>query len=879
MKIAIWITIAVVMFGIFALSAFMAYKRGFFKSLIKLVTTLASLGLAFVLSVLIGSALSGLFERIVFSAFGSLLNQPTMRELLEASPAIKALIFALPTAIMLPFVFFILFFVLKFIFDVVFFIISSCTFKKRQIIDFEGQRFVSCALGLVIAFVCMVAFTLPFNGVISMASDIYVAVADTVMPKGSENAALIGEVVDGLDSNPLKVATSTVGGNALYNGLTTFEYEGRSYSAGKEVQNFTSVAGSVLKLGTTSTKNWSEREAQALSDISHALSDSDFVPIILSEALSFGCEKLSEGEKFAGISIKESSDYYGIVMYIVEQFKNSTEKTVKEDINTLGDSVALLVRKGAFSALMNTSGSKNSLLDSVANDDVMGELFEILCDNERFVGIIPYITDLVIEKLAVGLKIPTDRAFKNDFYADVFKEIDVIIKNNDIKDKNLAMADLLEKKYGEYGIKVSRKMAEVTGALLFEKLTSQNTNPTKADVAQFFDVLYSMSQIEGAISREALEQKYGEKWVADNFSNGKQDIEGNIQTYINILNAVKAVNVDEAEKVLSLSYETPVLSSRSTIEGIMSKLNYDNATPADYVQLGRDISAIARDVAGLADAMTSLKGQSTTEKLKNFDVGTVGNLFDKLSGNAIIGDAASDIMGDYITKAAGLDVDFKDIIDNSDTPGVGNSNYSDVLSSVQDTVKLFDDIKDDSLSHTEKVDKVYGFIDDLDSASATSVSKLITPDIVKDLGVPEENAEVGSGMLSTMLSELGKTEDTSGKEAEAVKYLLDVAAISQSPSQNGVFGENGKIESSQEFVDKVLASDVATKSIISSTTSDAGTMIENPLGIASGMNENDMAELDKALTTAAERPGTSAEDIVTLKYIANMFGSDWTLGE
>ena len=97
MTTAIYIFTTLLFFIIAGISVLLAYKRGFFKSVIKLGITVVSLAISVLITLLSSAAFSSLAETIVKDGFlDRITSNDVLGDIIEASPTMTKFIFAIP---------------------------------------------------------------------------------------------------------------------------------------------------------------------------------------------------------------------------------------------------------------------------------------------------------------------------------------------------------------------------------------------------------------------------------------------------------------------------------------------------------------------------------------------------------------------------------------------------------------------------------------------------------------------------------------------------------------------------------------------------------------------------------------------------------------
>ena len=164
--IIFWSAIALIVLG-----AFLGLLRGFARSFLRFFTVLV----AFVSSVLLCGSFIGDPERLLGSSLGQRLiaKVPLLREVTETMPELSALVLSLPTAMLAPIVFFVLFAVLVIVLWIVYGIAAAFIFPKRKRRSFFAplSHLLGAAIGAAQGAIVVLALLIPIIGMAELTVD------------------------------------------------------------------------------------------------------------------------------------------------------------------------------------------------------------------------------------------------------------------------------------------------------------------------------------------------------------------------------------------------------------------------------------------------------------------------------------------------------------------------------------------------------------------------------------------------------------------------------------------------------------------------------------------------------------------------------------
>ncbi len=166
-------------------------------------------------------------------------------------------------------------------------------------------------------------------------------------------------------------------------------------------------------------------------------------------------------------------------------------------------------------------------------------------------------------------------------------------------------------------------------------------------------------------------------------------------------------------------------------------------------------------------------------------------------------------------------------------------------------------------SESSDIKEVVGnLVTDLTPESAEVIGSVMTTETLQNFGVAEETAEVASGMLSNMLTNLSEKKDemdeeTLAKETEAVKDIVNI--MMDSTVSGGTFGEDGTTGADiDKYVDNIMGSEVVADTIINAVYGDSDTPTLDPLNTGRELSDDELEGVEDYLNE--QWNSLSAED-------------------
>ena len=189
------------------------------------------------------------------------------------------------------------------------------------------------------------------------------------------------------------------------------------------------------------------------------------------------------------------------------------------------------------------------------------------------------------------------------------------------------------------------------------------------------------------------------------------------------------------------------------------------------------------------------------------------------------------------------------------------------------------DIIKKSSNKENSTESVKELIETITPTSAETLQQLTTPDTVKNYGVPEENAEKISDVLTDMFGQMsdakekGMSDKQYQDEANAVNDMLNIAMnIGESKTGETIFGEESVTGiTATEYVERVMNSEVISNTVVNAAVEN-GEIVNNPLGMARELTESEKTELVSAIDTNWKNSEQSTDDKNLLGSIAAILG-------
>lgn len=387
-----------------------ARKTYWVEALIRMVFTL----LAAALSLFLASLLSSLAAEPLANLITNFTAGTELEGIIEDVPSALHIAATAITVVLTPFVFTLVFSILNAILcsilarpvcKLVLKIVGAI--KKEDLIedkyspyfDRHYRKFSILALPfcVVISVASFIISTIPY------VNSLYL-VAVTAQSIESEEE-LVDEVATAITDNVGTVTVMSLGGDKIYDALTHFTIDGHQISLMDEAKFVSDFVNGTLLL--TDPDADPDEMADSLREAKESIKATSIIPMLASDIVNAAGEDWLDGRDFHGIeppSIGE--DFDEIIITFIECTQGSTCETMREDIGTLIELLAVIAENG----IISSEETAINVSDLVENEEFIADISYALLENERLSPLVGSILDVSIQMIATSFGIPNDKA-------------------------------------------------------------------------------------------------------------------------------------------------------------------------------------------------------------------------------------------------------------------------------------------------------------------------------------------------------------------------------------------------------------------------------------------------------------------------------------
>ena len=383
--------------AILAWSVLIGFLRRSNRTLFRLVTLLISAALAFVAA---KSSVQWVGPYLNSAVQAAVQGNAELAGLMEDSPVVMESLLSVVQMLFSPIFFLIFYLVLKTLLLIVHKIIC-------RIFRIRGPRLFGriwgAAAGLLCGVVGLAVFVVPVCGY----ADLVGTVAEHLYEAEDESSlATVMRNVGEISRAPIAATVYEKVGAALFDDLTTAEFDGESVHLKTEVVSVLSVLDNVKVLGKNEIKNYGQTEVEAISGAVEGVEGSSMLSHLAAGFLSCISNAWLENDSFFGVARPATSDgnVVGLLNGFLRVFSTSTHENIGQDLGTFADMFGLLVKHEMFSE----STEKDAFMKKLTSPGVLEEFYDTLSANPRMAPVKAAIADIGVRVLLEELCAPDD---------------------------------------------------------------------------------------------------------------------------------------------------------------------------------------------------------------------------------------------------------------------------------------------------------------------------------------------------------------------------------------------------------------------------------------------------------------------------------------
>ena len=826
--------ISIVFFALIAIGILLGLKRGLIHSLLRLgaaiLAALAAIPVTRALRETVAGAIQTLLDEV--------LTNPTIQELLAASPTAKELITVMPGSLAAPLLFFVVFLVMNFIFYMIYKILKRLTVFSKQLCaktlfgKMHLGRLLGAGVSLVASFIIVVCFFSPFAGYIAFADSIVTELEEVSIEE--ELDATIVEVDETVLTPLSSCAAFTVSGaitkpiifdpvmSCNVNGYKVVWSEEVAYLA-ETYATLTPILESGMDLAT-----FSKTEADALRAFADQFDKSDLLPRMIAELLPAMAEKWNKGETFCGIEnpANTASEQLQPLMHsLVDVLEGTTYDTFSEDIHTVVELIATLAESGTF-AMLGSDISAQDIVLTLSKPGLISGLIDTLYANERMQVLVTDIANLGFDAISESLAIPeNDEAVRAQLTLELNDAVSKVESIEDYDQKIATLSTDIGNIFEKYGVETDKDTATLYAECIVGTgpIATENGDDAMVDyftiISTAIDEAASEAYLSGAVFAKAPVSAKVKEAVAAYLAAKGQDAGKSAQALAEQIKGSEKLahavitlsdihlSAEEMKKMTSDDIHNQATSLEDII-GVMSNI----MVFAEDGSFSIDINKL--DANALADALF---------RLASTGVDSEGHVIHNIA-HAITGVVKYSLYSVGINSRAANDlVNHMTAVKEDGTKKNPLSSAIAVLNIVQSDKELTaEDIKQN----------ISTMVNELDKETAKVLSDCISSNLLNSFApstLPTEQTDALVNVTKDIITNFGEqAENLSPEQLEAeaayMQTIFDLAVNAGEEREDSLFtseeNESSTLDmTADDFVDTIQHSTIISNTVINETES------------------------------------------------------------
>lgn len=490
-----------------------------------------------------------------------------------------------------------------------------------------------------------------------------------------------------------------------------------------------------------------------------------------------------------------------VVEPIIDELLVIMQTSDKDNISGDVRTLAAVFETLVEGEVLAAANEPESMLERLSAEGVVSGVVSATGSNERMVPMVDAITETGVRALASAIGIPMDSAELYDSFISELADTVSASMALDEDERLEAVTDNVKHLLAEYGVELSDDEVKAIG--------------------------------EGIVSEFGGKYAVGSDELKQHLSNssgiGDSDtIQSSIVTVDDITaNLGKFSNSDDPEEAANIE------KTFVELVGIVEKVNGETD----------DKTAIIESIGPALEAMkdTSVFGDDATEKILAATLQT---------------ESISQATGIPRGEAANIAQTLKDAASSG-------SGYSEIVSSVSNTINVVQSVTDPNISKQEQVEKIETLIINMTPASASAMKEIANETLLESMGVPEERSAVSANAASNLFDNMASfkeeypeaSDEDFKKEADAVNHVFVLAVGKEEDDEsearlfdNEETGEQGEFEmTAYESVELIVNSVVISDTLEDLVYGEGDNAKHDPLEAADSISDSDKQLLSDAL--------------------------------
>jgi len=358
---------------------------------------------------------------------------------------------------------------------------------KKSEFKLDKNNWISALCGALCGLVTLCILLIPMVGTLGIVNDVAAMPLQTAAETDDSGfVSIVADALDGTANNAGSVVVKYTGGQLLYDAMTTYTVGGQKATLRNETEFIGSVAGAIVALGDEDLDK--TIKADSFRQISVAFDSAVMTPKLIAELTSAAADDWRHGNAFAGVSMPDMGPLNPIMTSLVDAFAQGTDQTIKEDLDSVVEIIAVLIENDAMGSL-----AENPLI-MLSNEQISADILFELLNNPRLYVMVDGLSDFGMGMLLDAVGVVEDGGIH---YEDFRSDMSAVIA-----DTEGAYAALYEEVFNDYGVELPESVcASAAAAKLsgndFEAWIDENIAKDRESFAKITAIVSSKDITDG----------------------------------------------------------------------------------------------------------------------------------------------------------------------------------------------------------------------------------------------------------------------------------------------------------------------------------------------------------------------------------------------
>ena len=808
-----------ILFAFLAIALGVGVFKGYRQPWQKTVTRIAAVFLAFLTAIGVAKEIAKSVASFAFEMVKSNVSAEMFAEITKSLPSLEKIVGALCCIVLAPIIYVIPLILFRIIYAIIGHFVVKAIIGENDLLDEDedeeaaeeeaapaaaveanedddseeivstgsiGEKILGMALGALCGLLIFVVSWAPLTGAIGLIGDL----SDTLKTQTQDIAELeeIYEIIDPITDSAAVKFTNAMGGEAIFNSLTTARANGVKIQLRTEIDCIIAIVKNI-DVFTDGDEFTDEKIITIANIVTDIFDNSTILPMLASEFITGAANAWSNGEAFCGVTLPidfENAELKGFILDTIAGFKDSSVDTVRQDVHTIVNIAVILVENDVLDTL-----EEGDAMELLKDTKVMRPLLIEIFKNPHTAAIVDNTLDFAIHFFASSVLNANDNL--DDLYVTLVGDLAEIKASENEKD----ITNDIKAAFSKVGISLTKESAEA----LKDKF-----------IATFGEDLSKIS-VDGV----------------------KSLLSGNDITITLSDKTTTTLKIKDNASIVKHTVLITVDALKSTHSGITN--------------IEKEVDTLVKTIASLPELADAMNGDN--QDLGVF-MQNIGGILDDISASQLIGrDCTNNLIilifqSDLISDV--LPIDTVSITNAAKTiiNGAANKSYKVVMAELGKTVDALMSFTDSNNADIKDTETLNNLLTTITPESAEIIENMISEELVSDLGIDEESASAMTNILSSTLNKIAVTEGD--KKSEEVEKITNVISTTIDMTTNG--GENVDITMT-DYVGDILDSSVLTETIVEHTYDENGELKDNALNTNYTYvpaDDEEKAELEATLT-------------------------------